>query len=286
MPGGFQEPINDAGVAEHNGELWVVGGGGQRASEHVRVFDPQTEQWRDGPDLPMGVSHAPLVSTGQKLYLLGGLTTGDVALDTVYSLDAGDPDGTWIEETRLPEPRFAALPPGMVIDSSSPEAPGRWPGKDGRQQQTSGRCRAERGNPSRSCRRHARNWWPRPRMTARSGSAAGRTWDGGYGRRQRRRAQRRHRQRRLSHHSGPGAAAVWTPETGICRFGGSTTLPNDNPSKVKLVDCLAGSEPDLNWPDLPEARYGTGRAVIGDTVYVVGVQRTRSGARGAVIPAR
>ena len=67
-----------------------------------------------------------------------------------------------------------------------------------------------------------------------------------------------------------GAAAIWTAETGICIFGGSTTLPNADRSPVNLVDCLVGSEPDPEWPDLPQARSGAGAAVVGDTVYVVG----------------
>ena len=124
VPDGFQEPISNAGVAAHNGELWVVGGvsgsGSKRTS--VRVFNPQTG-WGNGPELPIGVSHAPLVSTGEKLYLLGGLITGTTSVNTVYSLDPADPNGTWVKDTPLPERAFRARPPGMAVASSSLEAP-------------------------------------------------------------------------------------------------------------------------------------------------------------------
>jgi hypothetical protein len=67
-----------------------------------------------------------------------------------------------------------------------------------------------------------------------------------------------------------GAAAIWTPETGICTFGGSTTPPNAGPSSapVDLVDCLGDHDPD--WPQLPQPRASAVAAVVGDTVYVVG----------------
>ena len=71
---GFQE-VGLAGVAAHNGELWVVGGQDAKGKrDAVLVFNPQTKKWRPGPKLPKPITHAPLVSTGDKLYLLGGLT--------------------------------------------------------------------------------------------------------------------------------------------------------------------------------------------------------------------
>ena len=68
-----------------------------------------------------------------------------------------------------------------------------------------------------------------------------------------------------------GAAAVWTPDTGTCVFGGSTvpqTKPIEPAMLLAKVQCLEGTDP--GWPDLPEARYNAGAAVIGSTVYVVG----------------
>ncbi len=91
LPNEFQENFTAAGVAEHNDELWVVGGAGQNGPRNeVRVFNPQTGLWRDGPTLPAPVHHAPLVSTGDQLFLLGGLT-GEDTRDTVYRLDS--PEG-------------------------------------------------------------------------------------------------------------------------------------------------------------------------------------------------
>jgi hypothetical protein len=66
-----------------------------------------------------------------------------------------------------------------------------------------------------------------------------------------------------------GAAAVWTHDTGTCVFGGATIPPNQKKEKlVRTVQCLEGTDP--GWPDVPEARYNAGAAVIDNTVYVVG----------------
>jgi hypothetical protein len=67
-----------------------------------------------------------------------------------------------------------------------------------------------------------------------------------------------------------GAAAIWSPETAICTFGGSMSQPNEgkNTVAVDLVDCLGDQDP--GWPMLPEPRASAGAAVVGDTAYVVG----------------
>ena len=65
-----------------------------------------------------------------------------------------------------------------------------------------------------------------------------------------------------------GAAAIWTQDTGTCVFGGSTVLPNQTAKPVDKVQCLDGTDP--GWPDLLEARYNAGAAVIDHTIYVVG----------------
>ena len=296
VPDGFQEPISNAGVAAHNGELWVVGGvsgsGSKRTS--VRVFNPQTG-WGNGPELPIGVSHAPLVSTGEKLYLLGGLITGTTSVNTVYSLDPADPNGTWVKDTPLPEPRFSGA--------------AAWDGRrlvfaGGATYVTPARSRAPTSDilalRGETWERIAGLQEPREHLSAVT-NADDTIWFlggvdvGGSGDVVENNVDVLNSDNTVTDDTAitpvQGAAAIWTAETGVCIFGGSTTLPNDDDkSPVNLVDCLVGSEPDPEWPDLPQARSGAGAAVVGDTVYVVGGEgidatETILALAGAVVPA-
>jgi hypothetical protein len=75
-----------AAVAAYEDEIWVAGGMGRT----VRVFDPATKHWRNGPPLPVALTHGALVSDGQRLYFVGGLNDpgGVQGLQTVYRLDS------------------------------------------------------------------------------------------------------------------------------------------------------------------------------------------------------
>jgi CHAT domain/Kelch motif len=273
---GFQGSFTAAGVAEHQGELWIVGGsvsGEDRALNQVRIFDPQTEEWRDGRPLPVAVQHAALVSNGEQLFLLGGLNSSLETVDDVYRLDSST--GDWVEDSRsLPQPRFAGAAawdgerlvfaggnPQLLPTRETPAADiwvlesDGWVPFDGELQQ------------------------PREHLAAVT-DEDGRIWfvggadissgpDGVYD-----------IVDEVSDDSvdvGPmigaqlqGAAAIWTRGTGLCVFGGSTTQPNvgKNTVAVDLVDCLGDHDP--GWPMLPEPRAGAAAAVVGTTVYVVG----------------
>ena len=272
-PTGFQEKFSAAGVAAHQGELWVVGGAGEgdHPRDEVRVFDPVQEEWRDGPMLPVAVQHAALVSTGEHLFLLGGLTRPDPgselsSLDTVYRLDSSE--GPWMLDEPLPGPRFAGA--------------AAWDGQR----------LVFAGGAGWKPRTAAADMWAledeewveigqlglaREHLTAVT-DGEGTIWfvggaDVGSG--------QVVNDVDVLHGTdvGPGpaistavegVAAIWTSETGICVFGGSTTLPNAGPgaAPVDAVECLGDSAPQ--WPTLPEARAGATAAVLGDTVYVVG----------------
>lgn len=100
------EPIQEITGAVHEGRLWIAGGiddaGG--TSRVVRIFDPSTSSWSEGPLLPAPRHHAMLVSTGDALYLLGGMETLRFdPLDTAWVLR----DGAWSPIASLPEPRGA-----------------------------------------------------------------------------------------------------------------------------------------------------------------------------------
>jgi hypothetical protein len=273
---GFKDSFSAAGVAAHNGELWVVGGqDGNGKRDEVRVFNPQTNKWQNGPKLPEGISHAPLVSTGDKLYLLGGLTaTKDddgVPQATVYSLDTEKPGGKWIEADKLPAPRYggAAAWDGQRLvfaggaESFEPNTPrpamadiwelksGKWESIDAGLQPARERMAAATDGKGRIWLVGGADHVPKKvyadvevlNGNKISDSTAIRT-------------------------AVQGAPAIWTPDTGTCVFGGSTVLPNQPAKPVAKVQCLDGTDP--GWPDLLEARYNAGAVVIDHTIYVVG----------------
>jgi CHAT domain/Kelch motif len=280
---GFQEIFSAAGVAEHNGELWVVGGQyADRKRDDVRVLDTQTGEWRDGPKLPIGVSHAPLVSTGEKLYLLGGLTVAGtdegVPLRTVYSLDPEDPDGTWTEDVPLPAPRYAGA--------------AAW---DGQRLVFGGGAELFEPNTPRPAAANiwelqSGGWEPVGKLTqAREHLAAvtdkkGAIWfAGGVD------VSSKSVFENVDLLSGDtvssstpistavqGAAAIWTSATGVCVFGGSTVRPNVPSEPVAEVECVGGTGQDPRWPDLLHRLASTGAALVGNTVYVVGGNSDRS----------
>jgi N-acetylneuraminic acid mutarotase len=289
---GLRESFSLAGVAAQNSEVWVAGGqdvNGKR--DEVLVFNPQTKKWRNGPKLPKPISHAPLVSTGDKLYLLGGLTTAgnkSVPLATVYSLDTKT-GGNWIEEAKLPAPRyggaaawdgkrliFAGGAETFEANTPRPAAEDIWELRSGKWKSIDAVLQPARDRLAAATDGKGSIWFvggaelrppekesaPPPKMI----------YDN---------VEVLHGNKVSDSTPIPtaihSAAAVWTPDTGTCVFGGLAVLPNQTAVPVAKVQCLVGTNPP--WPDMPEARQNAGAAVIDSTVYVVG-SRSCSPCRG------
>lgn len=67
----------------------------------VEIYDPASDQWTAGPDLPEAMHHANVVAVGSSLYVLGFLKGGTFdARGSTYVLDTTG--GSW--ETRAPMP--------------------------------------------------------------------------------------------------------------------------------------------------------------------------------------
>ncbi len=63
--------------AVHRDQLWVAGGITPRStglffSDGTWAYDPRSDQWQAGPDLPETRHHAAMVSTGEELFIVGG----------------------------------------------------------------------------------------------------------------------------------------------------------------------------------------------------------------------
>lgn len=100
------EAIQEITGAVHDGRLWIAGGidSAGAISSAVRIFDPATSTWSEGPELPAPRHHAMLVSTGDALFLLGGMETLRFdPLDTAWTLRGG----AWEPIAALPEARGA-----------------------------------------------------------------------------------------------------------------------------------------------------------------------------------
>jgi non-specific serine/threonine protein kinase len=102
-------PLTEVAVAAHDGRIWVAGGlrGDGTGSVDVFVYDPATDAWSEGPDLPEAVHHSTLVSDGESLRLLGGYagSTFDTPTTAVRRLD--ETASSWVDDPPLPEPRAA-----------------------------------------------------------------------------------------------------------------------------------------------------------------------------------
>ncbi len=104
------EAIQEITGAVHEGRLWIAGGfdAATAVTRAVRIFDPATETWSSGPELPAPRHHAMMVSTGAELFLFGGMATlAFEPLDTAWVLRSGASE--WTPITSLPEDRASGV---------------------------------------------------------------------------------------------------------------------------------------------------------------------------------
>jgi N-acetylneuraminic acid mutarotase len=100
------------------GEVWVLGGltdnlFGFSGSDVVEIYEPSSDQWTSGPDLPAPRHHAMAAVAGGEIYVIGGMDANSFApTDTMWRLR----EGTWEELAPLPGPRAAGA---AVGDESS-----------------------------------------------------------------------------------------------------------------------------------------------------------------------
>jgi TIR domain/Kelch motif len=257
-----EPPLEAAGVAEYDGRLWVVGGVSARAGraklDAVHVYDPGTRTWHDGPRLPEPLSHAALVSTGESLYLLGGLAkSGSVA--SVYRLDS--PTSKWVKDVPLPAARGA----GAASWDGSRIIFAGGVGTDGRAKSDVWALEGGRWRTIGSLSR------PREKLASAT-DGFGTVWF--IGGRDPNLEQTafgdvdivQASSVKPAHGIAPvaGAAAVWWPGAGICVLGGQTEA-----GFSRAVSCLGGAATRAP-PELNSGRAGLGAAVLGGSVYVVG----------------
>lgn len=101
--------LSEVTGAGHDGRLWTAGGltADGAGSTAVQVYDPAVDAWTAGPDLPVAVHHAAMVSLGDRLLLLGGYEGSDFSMPTKAVWVLEDPGEAWVPGPSLPEPRAA-----------------------------------------------------------------------------------------------------------------------------------------------------------------------------------
>ena len=69
----MNEPRQELAVGELDGKIYAVGGLGGRSNAN-EIYDPQSDRWVLGADLPIGTDHAWAAVVGSRLYVGGGST--------------------------------------------------------------------------------------------------------------------------------------------------------------------------------------------------------------------
>lgn len=255
-------PMSEVATAAFGGQVWTAGGLTNQgdAAATVQIFDPTSDSWSTGPDLPEAVHHAALVSTGDTLYLLGGYVGSgfDSPTAAVWRLDIAS--GQWTEGPSLPEARAA----GAAAWDGERVVYGGGVGPDGLAADVLALTADEwtRLGQLSQAREHL----------AAAGDGSGRVWflagrtggldsnlgtvdlvegDG---------------TRSLGQVLTPrgGVAAFWAPATGACVVGGEE--PN---ATFDEVECIDEEGTVTSLPSLNVARHGLGASVVGGIAYAL-----------------
>lgn len=109
--------------AVHQGRLYVAGGIASKLrvpyfTNNCFSFEPNSNTWRKEPDLPEPMHHAALISTGERLFLVGGFNGGYTHIwrmrGDIYELT----DEAWKKVAELPKPQaegiLATSPTGEI----------------------------------------------------------------------------------------------------------------------------------------------------------------------------
>lgn len=252
-------------TAVHRDQLWLAGGleADGAATAAVSVFDPASGTWTDGPELPVAVHHASLVSDGERLVLIGGNAAPTFGqTDAVWLLEPGA--AAWSPGPPLPAPRgagAAAFDGERIVFGGGVGPDGAGPsGTSDAVFALDGGAWSEVGRLSR----------PREHLAAAS-DGEGATWFLGG------------RQGGLETNVGDvdlvvgeevrplpalsprgGVAAFFLPRVGACLTGGEALLRAST-----LVECVDASGRVLAPPSMSHQRHGHGAGVIGGTAYVL-----------------
>jgi len=107
-------PRNHLGGCAVNGRIFAIGGqhlndetAGDQPS--VDIYDPASDRWSPGPDLPLPVGHltSNTIAYRERVLVVSGVSYDSRSLDTVFEL--GPELTAWRELTPLPQPRHSPV---------------------------------------------------------------------------------------------------------------------------------------------------------------------------------
>jgi hypothetical protein len=255
--------LTEVGAAAFEGELWVVGGISDEPTTvtDVQVFDPATDSWRSGPDIPEPLHHTAVVATGDQLVVIGGyVDLGFTPTAEVFVLD--DDRQGWSSGPALPSPRGAGAAAwdgtrivyggGITDDGLTDEVLAIDDLDDGTWQPT-GNLSIPRDHLGASSDGEGRVWFLAGRENSLDANLATVDLVEGDG---------VETIGELPTARG-GVAAFHAPAHGACLAGGEQ--PDATFAEVECIDAEGAT---TTLPELAEARHGLGADVIDGVAYV------------------
>jgi TIR domain/Kelch motif len=262
MPLALEAPA----VATYRDRLFVIGGVSAKQErgplDTVQVYDPATNRWSIGPTLPVPLNHAAAVSTGDSIYVLGGLAP-DGSTAAVYRLDS--PDGKWREDRPLPDARgagAAAFDGGRIVFGGGVARDGLaradvWAMVPGQEWVDAGHLEPAREKLASTTDGYGRVWFMGGRDIR---AAPGEKTYGNVDIVTKTEVQ--HLGEAIPPISAPGG--VQLPGHGMCVVGGQLATGEFNAG----IHCV-GRQAEAPAPNLPTPRAGLGVAVLRDQVYAI-----------------
>jgi hypothetical protein len=107
---------------DKSGRIWVAGGltGSDSATTKTEFYDPATGVWSPGPDLPVALHHAMMVSYQNTVWVIGGLEVQGSEASGIASarvLRLNEAEGLWVEAPPLHHARGAGA--AAVVGTTS-----------------------------------------------------------------------------------------------------------------------------------------------------------------------
>lgn len=282
-------PINTQELypSVHQGRLYVAGGIASRLgviyfTNSFFSYDPSSNSWAEETDLPEDLHHAALVSTGDRLFLVGGFNGGLTHVwrmrDAVYEYV----DKTWVAKTNLPAPQaegvLAAIDGDIhLVSGQSPKGTANNKRSDHQEVNThlvwqADATKWEHAAPIPLACNSATGGWVGDELIVTGGRNANGNFDN---------THIYNKQKDSWREAAPlplpqaGTASVVVND-GIIVFGGEIFVPQAGVFKNVWRYSLAND----SWaalPDLKTPRHGIGAGKFGDRVFVVGGATQPSG---------
>ena len=271
----------------HQGKLFVAGGitprqGNFYFSDEFFSYDPTSDEWKNETDLPESLHHAALVSTGDRLFLVGGFNGGDNHIwrmrERVYEYKAGE----WLDMPSLPAPQAEGVLAFHrndihLVTGQSPHGKANSKRSDHKEVSShlvwqAGESAWESAAPIPLARNSATGGWLGDQLIVTGGRNAQGNFDAThiYDKKEDR---WRDAQPLPLPQAGTASAVI---EDGIIVFGGEIFVPEAGVFKNTWRYSFSKDQWQA-YPDMKTPRHGIGAGKIGDQVFVIGGATEPSG---------